>query len=182
MDTQARNDSDTLGYGTDVATGAVSGGTDEGAQRLQDATSGLVEQAVSAAETRVSGRVSAASDTLQNAAHAIRQSGQNLREQEQPQVATLADTAAEQVERFAGYLQGRDARQLVGDVEDFARREPVLFVTGGLALGLLAARLLKSSSGGSGGGSAIGGYSRSRYGRTSIGRYDLEADYSRPTV
>ncbi len=74
----------------------------------------------------------------------------------------------------------------MGDVEDFARREPVLFVTGGLALGLLAARLLKSSSGGSSGGSSgesgTGGESRSWSGRTSIGRYDLEPDYSSPTV
>lgn len=123
-------------------------GTDETAQRLQDATTGIVDQAKSAAETRMSVGVSAASDTLQQTAHAIRQSGQSLREQEQTQVATLADSAAVQVERVAGYLQGTDARQLIGDVEGLARREPVLFLAGGLGLGLLAARLLKSSSAG----------------------------------
>lgn len=149
-------------------------GADESVKRIQDATSGLVEQAKNAAETRVSGQVSAASDSLQHAALAIRQSGQSLREQDQTQVATLADSAAEQVERVAGYLQGRNARQLMGDVEGMARREPVLFMTGGLALGLLAARLLKSSS--SGGGSLP---ARSQ---TLDGQYDLETDYSRPAV
>ncbi len=150
----------------------ISQGTDDSVKRVQDATSGLVEQAKNAAETRVSGQVSAASDGLQHAALAIRQSGQSLREQDQTQIATLADTAAEQVERVAGYLQGRDARQLMGDVEGMARREPVLFVTGGLALGLLAARLLKSSSSGSGSSSAEA--------QTLDAPYDLETDYSRP--
>jgi hypothetical protein len=35
---------------------------------------------------------------------------------------------------------------LVGDVENFARRQPALFIGGALALGILAARFLKSSS------------------------------------
>lgn len=159
------------------------GGSDESVKRVQDAASGLVEQARNAAETRVSGQVSAASDSLQHAALAIRQSGQSLREQDQTQVATLADTAAEQVERVAGYLQGRDARQLMGDVEDMARREPVLFVGGGLALGLLAARLLKSSSSGSGSRSASAETLEAPYDAGTLeAPYDLETDYSRPAV
>jgi len=162
-------------------------GTDESVQRIQDATSGLIEQAKSAAQTRVTGQVSAASDGLQHAALAIRQSGQNLREQDQAQVATLADSAAGQVERVAGYLQGRDARQLMTDAESMARREPVLFLAGGLAVGLLAARLFKSSA--SGGESPSS--ERTKYdGQTASGvtptyngaTIDIETDLDRPVV
>jgi hypothetical protein len=118
---------------------------DPATQRLQDATAGLVDQAREAAVTQANTGVEAATDRLQHVAHAVRKTSQSLREQDQPQIAMLADRTAEQVEKASGYFAGKDVRDLVGEVERFARREPAVFLAGGLTIGLLAARFLKSS-------------------------------------
>ncbi|MBV9950087.1 MAG: hypothetical protein JOZ69_24820, partial [Myxococcales bacterium] len=54
--------------------------------------------------------------------------------------------AAEGVERASAYLRERQLRDVMRDVEGYARREPALFFGGAFALGLLASRFLKSSS------------------------------------
>jgi hypothetical protein len=44
---------------------------------------------------------------------------------DQPTISNLADTAAEQADRFAAYLRETDARQMLNSVEDMARRQPL---------------------------------------------------------
>ena len=53
---------------------------------------------------------------------------------------------AERVERLGDYLKQSDADRILGDVEDFGRRQPVPIAAGGLALGFLVSRFLKASS------------------------------------
>ncbi|HSK94656.1 MAG TPA: hypothetical protein VLA76_11430 [Candidatus Angelobacter sp.] len=72
---------------------------------------------------------------------------------EQPAIANLASTAAEQTERVASFLRETDARQLVHAVEDVARRQPLLFVGGAFLLGVAASRFIKAAGGGSNGDS-----------------------------
>jgi hypothetical protein len=43
------------------------------------------------------------------------------------------------------YLHGKDLDRIVGDVEHFARSQPLMFIGGAFGLGLLAARFLKST-------------------------------------
>jgi hypothetical protein len=69
-------------------------------------------------------------------------------EGEQPAMANVAQTAAEQAERLAGYLRETDARQMLHTVEDVARRQPILFLGGAFLLGLAASRFLKAAGGG----------------------------------
>jgi len=78
-------------------------------------------------------------------AHALRQTGQQLREQDQGTIATLADRTAQQAERGSGYLRGRDVPGLLDDTEQLGRTHPVLFTGGALVLGLLGVRFLRSS-------------------------------------
>ena len=98
------------------------------------------------ATDKIEAQKAAASESLTTVAHAFRHTGQQLRGQEQEGVARYIDQAAERVEHFADYLGGRDVRELARDAEQFARREPALFLGGAIALGLLAARFLKSSA------------------------------------
>lgn len=108
---------------------------------------------------------------LNQLASSVRRVSSEL-ESEQPMIANLTSTAAEQTERLAGFLRETDARQMVGAVEDFARRQPLLFVGGALALGVAASRFIKAAGGGSGGqGSQYGGgqYGRAQYGGTQYG-------------
>ena len=45
----------------------------------------------------------------------------------------------------ADYVQRADVREMMNEVEDFARRRPAVFIGSAFAVGLLAARFLKSS-------------------------------------
>jgi len=111
----------------------------------QEKVGQVVDQAKQQTTSLLASRKDQAAGTLYTVAHALRQTGQQLREQEQAPVAGLVDQAATQVENVSGYLHGRDVRQLVDETEDFARQRPAVFVGGALALGVLAARFLKSS-------------------------------------
>lgn len=88
---------------------------------------------------------------ITSVADSIRHVGENFSSaNENNQVAALAgkygDTLAQQVEKFSNYIDEKEIKELVRDVEHFAKRNPLLFVGGALALGIVAARFLKSSS------------------------------------
>jgi hypothetical protein len=53
--------------------------------------------------------------------------------------------AGEQVQRAADWLEHADVNELTNRTEEFARRQPVAFIGGAFALGLIAARFIKSS-------------------------------------
>jgi hypothetical protein len=78
-------------------------------------------------------------------AHAIRRAGDDLRG-EQPQLASVADTAADQADRLSRYLHESEPREVLDQIEDAARRQPALVIAGGLAVGLLVGRLLRTAA------------------------------------
>ncbi len=86
---------------------------------------------------------------LGSVADNIRKFGDNLNaEQSNPIGSTAAkygDTVAEQIENLSAYIERGDFRTFAADLQDFARRNPTLFVAGAFGLGLIAARFLKSS-------------------------------------
>lgn len=146
----------TTGTGMSGGTGG-SGSMERAADRVQDTagqavgqvqeTAGqVVDQAKQTATAQAQSQKDRAAQSIGTVAQALRQTGQELRGQEQGAVAQYVDRAADQVERFSGFLQNRDVGQIVNDVERYARRNPTMFVGGAFALGLLAARFLKSSS------------------------------------
>ena len=65
---------------------------------------------------------------------------------DQPQIANVAMTAADKADEVARYLRDTDARQIISNVEDTARRQPLLFIGGAFLLGLAASRLIKAGS------------------------------------
>jgi hypothetical protein len=125
---------------------SMSGGSDgdrlpQAAGEIADRTSTMVQERVN---DTVGGQMSRAGDMMESVAQAIRRTGEQLR-QEQPQVAGFADTAAGQVERFAGRVRTSSPGEIVAEVEQFARRQPAVFLGGALLLGAVAARFLKAS-------------------------------------
>lgn len=90
-------------------------------------------------------------------AESVRHIGENLQTaDEKNQIAAFAgqygDTLAEQIERFSHYVEDKDFREIARDAEQFARRNPTLFVGGAFVLGILAARIFKSSGSGTANG------------------------------
>jgi len=114
-------------------------------EQVQQTAADVKEQVATQATDKLSGQKDAASGSLNTVAHAFRQTGEQLRDNDQAGIADYVERAAGQVEHFAGYLNKRDIRGLAQDTEQFARREPALFLGGAFALGIFAARFLKSS-------------------------------------
>jgi hypothetical protein len=86
-----------------------------------------------------------AAETLSSIASSLLLSSQQLRDQNQGGVSRYVERAADQLDSVARYLQTAEPSELVDRVENFARRQPALFIGGAFALGLLGARFLKSS-------------------------------------
>jgi hypothetical protein len=75
-------------------------------------------------------------------------------EAELPQAAHYIRHASEQIQGVADIVRERDVRELVGEVQDFARRQPTLFFGGAVVLGFAALRFLKSTTPNAGHGDA----------------------------
>lgn len=113
----------------------------------QQKASEYAEKGQEQAKSQIAQRKGEAAGQIEGIANALRQTGEQLHEQDQGSVGGYAEQAADRAERFSGYLRDRDADQLVGDVEDFARQRPAVFLGGAFLLGAAAARFLKSSAG-----------------------------------
>lgn len=87
-----------------------------------------------------------AADGVETVAQTIRRVSTDM-ETEQPQVADFAMTAADRAEDLARYLRETDVRQIIGNVESFARRQPLLFLGGAFVLGMAASRFIKAAGG-----------------------------------
>ena len=128
-----------------TSNGDMGSSTSQSPERLTQAASGVLDQAGRTAETQASRTMDKAGEALDQVARAVRDSGNQLREQ-RPEIAGIADTAAEKVEQVSAYLREHDAREVFSEAERFARRQPALVVGGGLALGLVIGRLLRSGA------------------------------------
>lgn len=109
-------------------------------------------QAKDKAATVLDERKNTVATGLTSVADSLRQVGDNLHTGgvQDNQIANLtakySGSLASQVEKLSGYLENKDLREVMRDVETFARRNPAIFLGGAFALGLLAARFLKSSN------------------------------------
>lgn len=138
--------------GNGGSTASSAGPTDLGAIG-QEAVSQAQEQAVkivSQAREQVTANVK--SQTARGASIAtvlsstLQEAGTQLRDQDEVAVATYLDQAAGQVEQIGAMLENQDYGQLIGTVQSFARRQPVLFFAAAVAVGVVGARFLRSSA------------------------------------
>jgi ElaB/YqjD/DUF883 family membrane-anchored ribosome-binding protein len=144
-------------------------GSPQQGEQLQEAASGLIDQAARTAEAQASTTMTKVGDTLDTVAAAIRDASVGMRET-QPQIAGLADTAALRVEDAAAYLREHGPNDAIQNAQRIARQQPALVIGGGLALGLVLGRLLRSGAAAVQPSSGTAGtYGQSRYGP---GAYD----------
>ena len=109
-------------------------------------TAALMDRVRDGATSQLATQKGRVTDSLTSLAQAVRQSTESLRGSQQPAVAQYAEKAAGQLERLSNRLRDRDGKDLVQDAQQFARRQPAIFIGAAFAAGLLAARFLKSSS------------------------------------
>jgi hypothetical protein len=76
----------------------------------------------------------------------VRKSVEAIEESKSGAIARYADDVAQQVSGFAETLRGRSLSAMAGDVEDFARRWPIVFIASAVGLGFIGGRFLVSSA------------------------------------
>ncbi len=129
----------TVGQKAQDATGQL-------ADQARQKTGELAQQAQETAKTTLHQQKGQVAGTVDSVAQALRQTGQNLRQSgDQAGLGSLANQAADRLSQFSDDLQNKSVDEIYGDVQDFARRDPQLFLGGAVVLGLLAARFLKAS-------------------------------------
>jgi hypothetical protein len=120
--------------------------TDQAKEKAQAAAGQAKEKAGSQLRSQVDQRSTEAGGRVGGIASDVRAVGESLRERGKDQPAKLAEQAADRAERLGSYLKDSDADRILGDVEDFGRRQPWAVIAGGVAIGLVASRFLKASS------------------------------------
>jgi hypothetical protein len=117
------------------------------AQLAQDKARGAFGQARGRLGDQVDQRSTQAGERIAGTASDVRSIAQELRSQGKDAPANLAEQVASQADRVGDYLKDASGDRILRDVEDFARRQPMLVAAGALALGFAASRFLKASSG-----------------------------------
>jgi len=111
------------------------------------ATAQETRRSVSAAVAqRVDSASAEAATQLQDVTGAMRRAGYRLRAEGKDQPANVLDTVTDRADQAARYLAASNSTSVLDDLERLGRTRPWLAISGGLAAGVVAARLLKSSS------------------------------------
>ena len=118
----------------------------EKTQMAQDKARGAMGQARGRLSDQVDQRSTEAGERVAGTASDVRSIADELRSQGKDAPARLAEQVAGQADRVGDYLKGASGDRILRDVEDFARRQPMLVAAAGLALGFAASRFMKASS------------------------------------
>ncbi len=114
------------------------------ASQVQDKAEELMTRAGETTRTRIDDGKRRAARELGNVAHALRQSGTDMAN-DQGMLAPYVNRVADQVERFSTFIDTHSPEDIARNVESFARRNPAVFLGGCFALGMAAARFFKAS-------------------------------------
>lgn len=132
--------------------GAVRRMGEQAREKAQQLGSRAAEQARSTAESAKHRAESMAEEErsrlagrIEGVARALKRTGTEMHD-EDDQLSNMADKLGSQVEKLSGWLREHDTRDMLGRVEDFARKQPAIFLGGAFLVGVAAARFLKSSS------------------------------------
>lgn len=118
----------------------------EAGQQATASASHLAERAADVGLKHADRGRELAAEGIDKVAQSVRRISSDM-QTDQPQIANAALTAADQAEKVAQYLRQTDARQIIGNVEDVARRQPLIFLGGAFLLGVAASRFIKAAGG-----------------------------------
>jgi len=126
--------------------GALSSGSiKEIAGDAKRSAGNLLNQAKERASSMAQEQKQSAAQRMGRCGSALRDSARSV-EQEDPNIAHFANSAAERIDKIADYLRSTDLAEMRADAEDLARRRPVLFMGGMLLAGLIVGSLIKASA------------------------------------
>jgi len=106
----------------------------------------IAEQVKEQASAITQQQMTSAAEGLESAAGAVNAVGDRLRESNLGDLSHYTDQAADQIEKAAAWLRTTTPEEIARNVEDFAKKQPEVFIAGALALGLTGLRLLRGTS------------------------------------
>lgn len=106
---------------------------------------GVTERIKEDGKQRIETTKRSAADQIEQVANVISRAGSDLSDG-QPRLANYANQAADRVSSLANRLRDASIEDLLEDTRDLARRNPGLFILGGVAVGIVLSRFLKASS------------------------------------
>ena len=115
------------------------------AAEIGTAAKDMAEDATGRVKSAMNEQKTASADYLGTIAEAVQRAAGEF-DGAVPQAAQYIRQAAGQIETVATAVRERDMRELLGEVQDFARRQPTLFFGGAVVLGFAALRFFKSSA------------------------------------
>jgi len=119
----------------------------EVASHLTTEARGLASEVASSAQELVRAEVEKqtvqGAEELSEVARALRQSGDALKGN---RAAPYVRKAADGIEHVADYVRQAKPRDVLETVTTFAKRDPVLFLSGAFAVGLFGSRFMKSGA------------------------------------
>jgi ElaB/YqjD/DUF883 family membrane-anchored ribosome-binding protein len=115
-------------------------------ERAQDTARDVKGQTREQLRSQLADRSTQVGEQAASAAQALRRSSSQLREEGNERVAAMIDAVADRGQRLGEYLRDADGEQLLRDIEEFARRQPWLMVSGSAVVGFLGSRFVKASS------------------------------------
>jgi len=130
------------------------GGSPEGGSMVQQAQAAVQERAREARSSvgqavgkQVDNGAQQLGGQLLEVAQAFTRTKDGLRAEGKDRPATALETVGDRAERLGRYLTETSPEHKLHDFEHFGRRNPWVVIAGGAALGFLASRFLKASSG-----------------------------------
>jgi glucan phosphorylase len=118
------------------------------AQQLKDQVTSAGQNVKERAQTVIDEGKGKLTSSLDAVASTLGKTTESLQSNELGQLAPYGEKLQYWTQGLSDYVKNANAGDLLRDAETLARRQPVLFLGGAFALGLLAARFLKSSSAG----------------------------------
>jgi hypothetical protein len=143
-----RNDASSSMTSHGEAAGRVHATATAGGERAWSVVAEFVDAARSAAESLLEEQTRQVAERVSGIADAVRGAAKSLDQSQNRAIARYADQAADQIENFSRAVRERGWNEIVADTEDFARRQPTLFVLGAVATGFLVGRFLWASTAG----------------------------------
>ena len=123
-------------------TDTVTCGAKDQAAEIGTAAKEIATQATSRVQTAMDEQKIAGADYLGTIAQAVHRAAGEF-QTEVPQAAQYIRQAAGQIENVANAVRDRNVRELVGEVQSFARRQPTVFFGGAVIFGFACASLFQ---------------------------------------
>jgi hypothetical protein len=121
----------------DNESGGTAAKAKRAAGRAVDQAKEKVSQAADTGKEAAAGKIGGYSDRLRETARSA--------EQEDPNIAHFANSAADRLQEVADYVRTADLSRIRQDADNIARRNPALFMGGMFAAGLVLGNLAKAS-------------------------------------